>query len=74
MSRVFDLMRNRLSRLSRRTRWTLAIFAGTIALAVLLSFLIDEPLRRSVEQQMNARLTGYASASASSASTRSACR
>ena len=59
MSRVFDLMRNRLSRLSRRTWWTIAIFGGTIALAVLLSFLIDEPLRRSVERQMNARLTGY---------------
>ena len=52
-------MRNRLSRLSRRTRWTLAIFAGTIVVAVLLSFFIDEPLRRSVERQMNAHLTGY---------------
>jgi Domain of Unknown Function (DUF748) len=59
MSRALDLMRNRLSRLGRRTRWTLAILAGIIALAVLLSFLIDEPLRRSVERQMNARLTGY---------------
>jgi Domain of Unknown Function (DUF748) len=59
MIRAFDLMRNRLSRLSRRTWWTIAIFGGTIALAVLLSFLIDEPLRRSVERQMNARLTGY---------------
>jgi uncharacterized protein involved in outer membrane biogenesis len=59
MSRVLDLMRNRLSRLSRRAWWTIAIFVGTAALAVLLSFLIDEPLRRSVERQMNARLTGY---------------
>ena len=58
MSHVFNLMRNRLSRLSRRTRWTFAILAGAVALAVLLSFLIDEPLRRSVEGQMNARLTG----------------
>ena len=58
MSRVFDLTRNRLSRLSRRTWWTIAIFGCTIVLAVLLSFLIDEPLRRSVEGQMNARLTG----------------
>ena len=56
---VVDLMRNRLSRFSRRTWWTIAIFAGTIALAVLLSFVIDEPLRRSVERQMNARLSGY---------------
>ena len=59
MRHVFNLMRNRLSRLGRRTRWTFAILAGTLALAVLLSFLIDEPLRRSVERQMNARLTGY---------------
>ena len=59
MSRIFNLMRNRLPRLGRRTRWTFAILAGVIALAVLLSFLIDEPLRRSVEAQMNARLTGY---------------
>jgi hypothetical protein len=59
MSRIFNLMRNLLSRLGRRTRWTFAILAGVIALAVLLSFLIDEPLRRSVEGQMNARLTGY---------------
>ena len=59
MSRIFNLMRDRLSRLGRRTRWTFGILAGVIALAVLLSFLIDEPLRRSVEGQMNARLTGY---------------
>jgi hypothetical protein len=59
MSRMFNLMRDRLSRLSRRTRWTLAIFASAIVVAVLLSFFIDEPLRRSVEGQMNARLTGY---------------
>ena len=58
MSRALDLIRNRLSRLGRRTRWTFAILAGTVALAVLPSFLIDEPLRRSVEGQMNARLTG----------------
>ena len=59
MSRMFNLTRDRLSRLSRRTRWTLAIFASAIVVAVLLSFFIDEPLRRSVEGQMNARLTGY---------------
>jgi Domain of Unknown Function (DUF748) len=46
-------------RISRRTRWTLAIFAAVIALGVLLSFFLDEPLRRYVEGQMNARLTGY---------------
>lgn len=59
MSRVSDLMRSRLPRFGRRTRWTVAILAVAVALAVLLSFLIDEPLRRSVEGQMNARLTGY---------------
>src|SRR6185295_13661668 len=59
MSRMFNLMRDRQSRLSRRSRWTLAIFASAIVVAVLLSFFVDEPLRRSVEGQMNARLTGY---------------
>ena len=46
-------------RIRGRAGWTLAIFAAVIALAVLLSFFLDEPLRRYVEQQMNARLTGY---------------
>src|SRR5688500_8603610 len=59
MSRVFALMRDRFSRLGRRGRWTIAIFAAAVVVAVLLSYLIDEPLRRSVEAQMNARLTGY---------------
>jgi hypothetical protein len=45
--------------LSRRARWTVAIFAGVLALGVALSYLVDEPLRRHVEGQMNARLTGY---------------
>jgi hypothetical protein len=35
-----------------RTRWTFAILAGTIAVATLLSFLIDEPLLRSAEGQV----------------------
>lgn len=48
-----------LSRMGRRTRWTLAIVAAALAIVVLLSFLVDEPLRRSLEAQMNARLTGY---------------
>src|SRR5262245_54247795 len=49
----------RLPRLSRRAWWTLAVFAAVVALGVALSYLIDEPLRRHVESQMNARLTGY---------------
>src|SRR5687767_9204486 len=52
-------MRDRFSRLGQRGRWTVAIFAAAVVVAVLLSYLIDEPLRRSVEGQMNARLTGY---------------
>ena len=48
-----------LSRTGRRTRWTVAIVGAVFGLAILLSFLVDEPLRRSVEAQMNARLTGY---------------
>jgi len=46
-------------RIRGRAAWTLAIFVAVIALAVLLSFFLDEPLRRYVEGQMNARLTGY---------------
>jgi hypothetical protein len=48
-----------LPRLSRRARWTAVAFGAVIALGVLLSYLADEPLRRSIEGQMNARLTGY---------------
>jgi hypothetical protein len=46
-------------RISRRARWTLGTLAAGILLAVLLSFFVNEPLRRYVEGQMNARLTGY---------------
>jgi Domain of Unknown Function (DUF748) len=46
-------------RISRRARWTLGILAAGILLAVLLSFFVNEPLRRYVEGQMNARLMGY---------------
>ena len=49
----------RLPHLSSRARWTVAIFALVLVLAVALSFFLDEPLRRHVEGQMNARLTGY---------------
>jgi hypothetical protein len=35
------------------------IVAAIVVLAVALSYFIDEPLRRSIESRMNARLTGY---------------
>jgi hypothetical protein len=43
----------------RRTGWALAIVAATVAVAVLISYGLDEPLRRYVERRMNASLTGY---------------
>jgi len=50
------------SRLSRGGRW--AAIAGAVLVVLLVvafavAFLIDEPLRRSIEAQMNERLTGY---------------
>jgi hypothetical protein len=44
-----------------RTRWTWAVVALAVflVLAVAVSFLIDEPLRRTIEGQMNARMKGY---------------
>ena len=44
---------------SRRTGIALAALAALVVLAFALSFLLDEPLRRTVERQMNARLKGY---------------
>jgi Domain of Unknown Function (DUF748) len=46
-------------RISGRARWTLGILAAVLVLGVLISFFLDEPLRRYIEGQMNARLTGY---------------
>jgi Domain of Unknown Function (DUF748) len=46
-------------RIRGRAGWTLAILVAVIAVGVLLSFLLDEPLRRYVEGKMNAQLTGY---------------
>ena len=43
----------------RRALIALAAFAVVVALAFALSFVLDEPLRRTVERQMNAKLTGY---------------
>jgi Domain of Unknown Function (DUF748) len=46
-------------RISGRARWTLGILAAVLVLGVLIPFFLDEPLRRYIEGQMNARLTGY---------------
>ena len=39
--------------------WVAGAVAGVVVAAVVASFFIDEPLRRYVERQMNARLQGY---------------
>jgi hypothetical protein len=46
-------------RLGRRGRWILGGIALLVALIVVASFLVDEPLRRYIEGQMNERLKGY---------------
>jgi hypothetical protein len=43
----------------RRWQWALGIVAVVVALAVVVSFFLDEPLRRLVERRMNERLKGY---------------
>lgn len=43
----------------RRTRITLLVIGLLIALVVIGSFFVDEPLRRTIESRMNQRLTGY---------------
>lgn len=43
----------------RRWKWFLGILAVVLVLAYAIAFLIDEPLRRLTERQMNARMTGY---------------
>jgi hypothetical protein len=44
-----------------RTRWKilLGVLVAVAVLAYAIAFLIDEPLRRTTESQMNARLKGY---------------
>jgi hypothetical protein len=44
----------------KRWKWiVLAVLAVVLVLAYAIAFLIDEPLRRTTESQMNARLKGY---------------
>src|ERR1041385_8787984 len=39
--------------------WTAGVVAFFLLLLFVLAYMIDEPLRRKVERDMNARLTGY---------------
>ena len=43
----------------KRWTWLVGILAVVVVLAYAVAFLIDEPLRRFTERQMNARMTGY---------------
>ena len=43
----------------RRTRITLLIVGIVLALIIIGSFFVDEPLRRTIEGQMNERMKGY---------------
>jgi hypothetical protein len=44
----------------RRGRMVLGIIAVLLALVIIGSFFVDEPLRRVIERQMNERMDGYA--------------
>ncbi len=43
----------------RRHRWIVAVVVAVVLLAFLVAFALDEPIRRTVEHQMNQRLKGY---------------
>ncbi|OLB93159.1 MAG: hypothetical protein AUH30_20645 [Candidatus Rokubacteria bacterium 13_1_40CM_68_15] len=43
----------------RRSIWIASIVGALVVLAIVVSFFIDEPLRRRVEYEMNQRLHGY---------------
>jgi hypothetical protein len=43
----------------RRWKWLIGVLVVVLALAYTIAFLIDEPLRRLTERQMNARMKGY---------------
>jgi uncharacterized protein DUF748 len=45
--------------LSRRWQWAVGVIISILVLAVLVSYLVDEPLRRYIEREVNARLKGY---------------
>lgn len=46
-------------RVGRRSQWAAGVVVSIVVVVVLLSFLVDEPLRRYIEREVNARLDGY---------------
>ncbi len=52
-------LRNAARALPRALLWTLAGVVGLAVLLIIASFFVDEPMRRSMEQKINRRLTGY---------------
>ncbi len=44
---------------SKTVLWIIGGIVGLIVLLVIASFFVDEPMRRSMEKEMNRRLTGY---------------
>ncbi|HUF91984.1 MAG TPA: hypothetical protein VMR23_06385, partial [Candidatus Limnocylindria bacterium] len=46
-------------RVGRRWQWAAGVAVSIVVVVVLLSFLVDEPLRRYIEREVNARLDGY---------------
>lgn len=42
-----------------RWQWAAGVVISIVILAMLVSFLVDEPLRRYIEREMNTRLDGY---------------
>src|SRR2546425_5797271 len=49
----------RVAPMRRRSIWIASIVGALVVLAIVVSFFIDEPLRRRVEYEMNQRLHGY---------------
>lgn len=50
---------NAIHRLPRWSRIALAVLTGVIVIVIVVSYLIDEPLRRRMEANLNAALKGY---------------
>jgi hypothetical protein len=46
-------------RIRKGWMWALGIVATVVVLAIVVSFFLDEPMRRQVESRMNARMKGY---------------
>jgi hypothetical protein len=44
---------------SRHTLQILAVIVGLVLLVIIVSFFVDEPMRRAMEKDINQRLTGY---------------